>query len=118
MPETPRDIGKGMSNHSMVTQRDPYEDADCDHEVDDQHPITTLKLFVQLSDGVTDEAGAFRFHDVPTRCLHRAGVPRREGATRGMLQVTFGLATECRRAGTDPFAGVPPDANVVEGRFA
>jgi hypothetical protein len=128
----------------------------------DQHPITTLKLFVQLSDGVTDEAGAFRFHDVPstrlimragylgtgrplsrptrrlaedsrrinlfdspagqvgfcntTRCLHRAGVPLRRGATRGMLQVTLGLATQ--RAGTDPFARVPADANIVEGRFA
>jgi len=90
----------------------------------DQHPVTTLKLFIQVTAGVTDEAGAFWFHDVPstrqimrsgylgtgrlsgpagrmaedprrvklfdspagqagfistTRCLHRAGVPLREG---------------------------------------
>lgn len=128
----------------------------------DQHPITTLKLFVQFTDGVDDEAGAFRFHDVPstrlimragyrgtgrpltgparrlaedpqriklfdvpagqvafcntTRCLHRAGVPLREGATRGMVQITFGLAAQAATA--DPFAQLPLDANVAEGRYA
>ncbi|MFD1373092.1 phytanoyl-CoA dioxygenase family protein [Actinoplanes sichuanensis] len=40
----------------------------------DQHPTTTLKLFVQISDGVTPENGAFRFHDVPnTRRIMRTG---------------------------------------------
>lgn len=130
----------------------------------DQHPTTTLKLFIQLSDGVTDEAGAFRFHDVPstrlimragylgtgrrmsgparrladdprrinlfdapaggaafcntTRCLHRAGVPQREGATRGMLQVTFGISDRPQAAGGDAFGLVPPDGNIAEGRYA
>jgi hypothetical protein len=128
----------------------------------DQHPITTLKLFVQLADGVDDEAGALRFHDVPstrlimragyrgtgralagparrlaedprrinlfdvpagqvafcntTRCLHRAGVPLREGASRGMVQLTFGMSSQA--AGTDPFAQIPHDANIAEGRHA
>jgi hypothetical protein len=129
----------------------------------DQHPTTTLKLFVQLSDGVTDEAGAFRFHDVPstrlimragylgtgrlsgparrlaedprrvslfdsraglaafcntTRCMHRAGVPLREGATRGMLQITFGVGTGPRAARGDAFAQLPPDTDIAEGRYA
>ena len=129
----------------------------------DKHPTTTLKLFVQLADGVTDEAGAFRFHDVPstrlimragylgtgrlsglarrlaedprrinlfdapagqaafcntTRCLHRAGVPLREGATRGMLQITFGVSGGPRSAGGDAFAHLPPDRNIAEGRYA
>ena len=129
----------------------------------DKHPTTTLKLFVQLSDRVTDEAGAFRFHDVPstrlimragylgterlsglarrlaedprrihlfdapagmaafcntTRCLHRAGVPLREGATRGMLQVTFGVARGPRAATGDTFTRLPPDRNIAEGRYA
>jgi hypothetical protein len=129
----------------------------------DRHPTTTLKLFVQLSDGVTDEAGAFRFHDVPstrlimragypgtgrlsglarrlaedtrrislfdapaglaafcntTRCLHRAGVPQREGETRGMLQITFGVGVRPRVAGGDAFAQMPPDENIAEGRYA
>jgi hypothetical protein len=35
-----------------------------------------------------------------------------------MLQVTFGLAAERRRAGADPFAHLPADANIAEGRFA
>jgi hypothetical protein len=129
----------------------------------DKHPTTTLKLFVQLSEGVTDEAGAFRFHDVPstrlimragylgtgrltglarrlaedprrinlfdapaglaafcntTRCLHRAGVPLREGATRGMLQITFGVSPGPRAAAGDTFAHLPPDRNIAEGRYA
>jgi hypothetical protein len=129
----------------------------------DKHPTTTLKLFVQLTDGVTDEAGAFRFHNVPstrlimragylgtgrltglarrlaedprrtnlfdapaglaafcntTRCLHRAGVPLREGATRGMLQITFGIGVGRRSAAGDAFAHLPPDGNVTEGRYA
>jgi hypothetical protein len=130
----------------------------------DKHPITTLKLFVQLSDGVTDEAGAFRFHDVPstrmimragylgsgrrlsgparrlaedsrrihlfdapagtvafcntTRCLHRAGVPQQDGATRGMLQITFGIGDTPPAARGDVLAQLPPDENVTEGRYA
>jgi hypothetical protein len=130
----------------------------------DQHPITTLKLFVQLSDGVTDDAGAFRFHNVPstrlimragylgtgrqligparrlaedprrihlfdspaglaafcntTRCLHRAGVPQREGATRGMLQITFGIGAGPGAAGGGALAHLRPDENVAEGRYA
>jgi hypothetical protein len=126
-----------------------------------QHPTTTLKLFVQISDGVTPENGAFRFHDVPntrrimrtgfidnghavgparrlmddprsanyfdvpaghsafcntTRCLHRAGIPP-EGTTRGMVQFTFVPSTSGPRS-ADPFADVPLDPNVAEGKFA
>jgi hypothetical protein len=40
----------------------------------DQHPISTLKYFVQISEGVTAEGGAFRLHPVPsTRRLMRSG---------------------------------------------
>jgi hypothetical protein len=127
----------------------------------DQHPTSTLKLFVQISDDVTAESGAFRFHDVPTtrrimrtgfidngraawparrlmddprrahyfdgpagssafcnttRCLHRAGIPP-EGTTRGMVQFTFVPDPSGTRR-SDPFADLPPDPNVAEGKFA
>jgi hypothetical protein len=127
----------------------------------DQHPTSTLKLFVQISDGVTPDNGAFRFHDVPstrrimrtgfidngravwparrlmddpgraryfdgpagssafcntTRCLHRAGIPP-EGTTRGMVQFTFVPDPSGSRR-SDPFAELPPDPGVAEGRFA
>ncbi|SEM33471.1 hypothetical protein SAMN05414137_12437 [Streptacidiphilus jiangxiensis] len=40
----------------------------------DQHPTSTLKYFVQISEGVTAEGGAFRLHPVPsTRRLMRSG---------------------------------------------
>ncbi|WP_042418585.1 hypothetical protein [Streptacidiphilus anmyonensis] len=40
----------------------------------DQHPVSTLKFFVQISQGVTAEGGAFRLHPVPsTRRLMRTG---------------------------------------------
>jgi hypothetical protein len=40
----------------------------------DQHPVSTLKYFVQISEGVTAEGGAFRLHPVPsTRRLMRSG---------------------------------------------
>ncbi|WP_152627774.1 hypothetical protein [Streptacidiphilus neutrinimicus] len=40
----------------------------------DQHPVSTLKFFVQISHGVTAEGGAFRLHPVPsTRRLMRTG---------------------------------------------
>lgn len=127
----------------------------------DQHPTSTLKLFVQISDDVTPDNGAFRFHDVPTtrrimrtgfidngravgparrlmddpgrahyfdgpagsgafcnttRCLHRAGIPP-EGTTRGMVQFTFVPDPSGSRR-SDPFAELPPDPNVADGKFA
>lgn len=40
----------------------------------DQHPTTCLKLFVQITEGVTEHNGAFRLHDVPsTRQIMRSG---------------------------------------------
>jgi hypothetical protein len=40
----------------------------------DRHPTNTLKLFVQISENVTDEAGAFRLHPIPsTRRIMRTG---------------------------------------------
>lgn len=127
----------------------------------DQHPTSTLKLFVQIGDDVTPGNGAFRFHDVPTtrrimrsgfidngravgparrlmddprrahyfdgpagssafcnttRCLHRAGIPP-EGTTRGMVQFTFAPDPSGTRR-SDPFADLPPDSNVAEGKYA
>ena len=56
----------------------------------DQHPTTTLKLFVQISDGVTEQTGAFRLHPIPsTRQIMRSGylgVGKVAGPARGKLE--------------------------------
>ena len=44
----------------------------------DQEPVTMIKLFVYLTDGVTRETGATRFHTIPnTKQIMRAGYMRR-----------------------------------------
>lgn len=44
----------------------------------DQEPVTTLKLFVYLTAGVTRDTGALRFHSIPnTKKIMRAGYMRR-----------------------------------------
>ena len=44
----------------------------------DPHSVTTMRLFVYLSDGVTRETGALRFHSIAnTKRIIRAGYVRR-----------------------------------------
>ncbi|WP_037607061.1 hypothetical protein [Streptacidiphilus rugosus] len=73
----------------------------------DQHPISTLKFFVQISDGVTAEGGAFRLHPVPsTRRLMRSGFLG-QGWAKG----------PARRHLDDPGRVVPFTAPAGQGAF-
>ncbi|WP_370149644.1 hypothetical protein [Streptacidiphilus sp. EB129] len=73
----------------------------------DQHPTSTLKYFVQLSDGVTAEGGAFRLHSIPnTRRIMRSGYLGQgwaKGPARALLD--------------DPALVVPFDAPKGYGAF-
>jgi hypothetical protein len=73
----------------------------------DQHPVSTLKYFVQISDGVTVEGGAFRLHGIPsTRRIMRSGYLGQgwvKGPARGRLD--------------DPRFVVPFDAPAGHGAF-
>ncbi|WP_433795684.1 hypothetical protein [Actinoplanes sp. CA-252034] len=88
----------------------------------DQHPITTLKLFVQISDGVTPETGAFRFHDVPnTRRImrtgfidngHAVGPARRlmdDPSSAHYFDVPAGHSAFCNTTRCLHRAGIPPE---------
>lgn len=73
----------------------------------DQHPVSTLKLFVQISDGVTVEGGAFRLHPVAsTRRLMRSGFLG-QGWAKG----------PARRSLDDPDRVVPFTAPAGHGAF-
>ncbi|MFC5909843.1 hypothetical protein [Streptacidiphilus monticola] len=73
----------------------------------DQHPTSTLKFFVQISEGVTAEGGAFRLHSIPnTRRIMRRGYLGQgwvKGPARAMLD--------------DPALVVPFDAPAGYGAF-
>lgn len=88
----------------------------------DQHPTTCLKLFVQITEGVTDESGAFRLRDVPnTRQIMRSGylgTGRSVGPATRMLEdpakvITFtapaGWAAFCNTTRCLHRAGIPPE---------
>ncbi len=61
----------------------------------DDHPVTTLKLFVQVSEEVGEGGGAFRLHDAPdTRRIMRLGFVRP------------GLMTPAARRAADDPAGI------------
>jgi hypothetical protein len=88
----------------------------------DQHPTTTLKLFVQISDGVTPENGAFRFHDVPnTRRIMRTGFidnGHAVGPARRLMEdprsaryfdVPAGRSAFCNTTRCLHRAGIPPE---------
>ncbi|MEY9873350.1 hypothetical protein ABH931_002832 [Streptacidiphilus sp. MAP12-33] len=88
----------------------------------DQHPISTLKYFVQISDGVTAEGGAFRLHPVPsTRRLMRSGFLGQgwaKGPARRRLDAPDRVVPFVAPAGHGAFvnttrclhrAGIPPE---------
>jgi hypothetical protein len=88
----------------------------------DQHPTSTLKFFVQLSDGVTAEGGAFRMHNIPTtRRIMRSGYlsqHRVTGPARAMLEdpelvipfdVPAGVGAFCNTTQCLHRAGIPPE---------
>lgn len=73
----------------------------------DQHPTNTLKFFVQISEGVTAEGGAFRLHSVPTtRRIMRSGYLG-QGWAKGPAQ----------RMLDDPRLVIPFDAPAGHGAF-
>ena len=87
----------------------------------DQHPTSTLKYFVQLSDGVTAEGGAFRLHSIPTtRRIMRSGYLGQgwaKGPARAMLDapelvIPFdapkGFGAFCNTTRCLHRAGIPP----------
>jgi hypothetical protein len=100
----------------------------------DQHPTSTLKLFVQLSDGVTAEGGAFRFHDIPsTRQIMRSGFLGRgqvRGPARRMIEdpervryfdTPAGTVALCNTTRCVHRAGIPPEGatrGMVQFTFA
>jgi hypothetical protein len=88
----------------------------------DQHPTTCIKLFVQITQGVTDENGAFRLRDVPnTRQIMRSGylgTGKSTGLAARMLQdpsktICFtapaGWAAFCNTTRCLHRAGIPPE---------
>lgn len=88
----------------------------------DQHPTSTLKFFVQISDGVTAEGGAFRLHSVPTtRRIMRCGYLGQgwaKGPARSMLEdpalvvpfdVPAGIGAFCNTTRCLHRAGIPPE---------
>lgn len=88
----------------------------------DQHPTSTLKFFVQISEGVTAEGGAFRLHSVPTtRRIMRSGYLGQgwaKGPARAMLDdpalvvpfdVPAGIGAFCNTTQCLHRAGIPPE---------
>ncbi|MHA6761684.1 hypothetical protein [Streptacidiphilus sp. PAMC 29251] len=88
----------------------------------DQHPTSTLKFFVQISDGVTAEGGAFRLHSVPnTRRIMRSGYlgqgwakgPARAKLDDPALVIPFdvpaGIGAFCNTTQCLHRAGIPPE---------
>jgi hypothetical protein len=87
----------------------------------DRHPTNTIKLFVQITENVTDESGAFRLHPIPsTRRIMRTGylgTGRAVGLARRALDHPKRVVLFTVPAGTTAFvnterclhrAGVPP----------
>ncbi|MBR7839211.1 hypothetical protein KDL01_38470 [Actinospica durhamensis] len=88
----------------------------------DQHPTTCLKLFVQITEDVTEQTGAFRLLDIPdTRRIMRSGylgTGRSTGFAARMLQdarkaVCFtapaGHVALCNTTRCLHRAGIPPE---------
>lgn len=87
----------------------------------DQHPTSTLKFFVQISDGVTAAGGAFRMHNIPTtRRIMRSGYLGQgwaKGPAKAMLDdpalvipfdVPAGIGAFCNTTQVLHRAGIPP----------